>query len=62
MGGALAAPVTAFAYGRFGWPGVIWSLIAVTAVVLVLALARQDPDRAQREQADARFGPTGAPG
>jgi len=62
VGGALAAPVTAFAYGRFGWPGVIWSLIAVTAVVLVLALARQDPDRAQREQADARFGPTGAPG
>lgn len=62
VGGALAAPVTAFAYGRLGWPGVIWSLVAVTAVVLVLALARQDPDRAQREQAETGFAPTGAPG
>ena len=62
VGGALAAPITAYFYGRFGWPGVIWPLVAVTAVVLVLALARQDADRAQGEQPDAGPAPTGAPG
>jgi YNFM family putative membrane transporter len=62
VGGALAAPITAYFYGRFGWPGVIWPLVTVTAVVLLLALARQDPDRPQGEQADARLAPTGAPG
>jgi MFS transporter, YNFM family, putative membrane transport protein len=62
IGGAVAAPVVAFTYGRFGWAGVIWPLVAVTAVVLVLALARQQPDRAQGEQADGGPLPAGTPG
>jgi len=62
VGGALAAPITAYLYGRFGWPGVIWPLVAVTGVVLVLALARQDPDRPQGQEPEAGLSPAGAPG
>lgn len=40
IGGAVSAPVCAFGYGRFGWPGAVGPLVGVTAVVLVLALLR----------------------
>lgn len=62
VGGAVAAPLVAFTYSRFGWPGVIWPLVAVTAVVLVLALARQQPDGAQGEQPEGGPAPAGTPG
>jgi MFS transporter, YNFM family, putative membrane transport protein len=62
LGGAAAAPICAYGYGRFGWPGVVIPLVAVTAAVLVLALARQEPDGAQRQQVDARVPPPGAAG
>ncbi len=62
VGGALAAPICAYGYGRFGWPGVIAPLVLATSVVLLLALARQQPDRRQIQQADPRIPPAGAAG
>lgn len=62
VGGALAAPVCAYGYGRFGWPGVVGPLVLVTAVVLLLALARQQPDRAQGQEPDLGIPPAGVAG
>jgi YNFM family putative membrane transporter len=62
VGGAAAAPICAYGYGRFGWAGVVVPLVAVTAAVLLLALARQEPDRTQRQQVDAGISPAGAAG
>ena len=62
VGGAAAAPICAYGYGRFGWPGVILPVTIVTAAVLVLAIARQQPDRAERQQPEAGIPPAGAPG
>ena len=57
VGGAVSAPICAYGYSRFGWPGVIIPLVAVTAVVLVLALARKQPDRPHRQHLEPGIPP-----
>lgn len=62
VGGAAAAPICAYGYSRFDWPGVIVPLVAVMAVVLVLALARKQPDRPQRQQLEPGLPPASPAG
>jgi MFS transporter, YNFM family, putative membrane transport protein len=62
VGGAAAAPLTAFTFQRWGWPGVILPLAAAWALVGLLALARKQPDRPQREQPQAGLPPPGGAG
>ncbi len=62
VGGAAAAPLTAASYLRWGWAGVILPLCAATLVVALLALARKDADRAERQHLDPRIPPAGGLG
>ena len=62
IGGAVAAPLTAYTFQRWGWPGVIAPLAAAWALVGLLALARQQPDRPQRQQPERGALPPGVTG
>lgn len=62
VGGAAAAPLTAAAFLRWGWPGVVLPLCAATVVVALLAAARHDPDRAEGQQLETDVPPAGGLG
>jgi YNFM family putative membrane transporter len=62
VGGAAAAPLTAYTFQRWGWAGVILPLAGAWSLVGLLALARKQPDRPERQQPDRRVVPPGATG
>jgi YNFM family putative membrane transporter len=62
IGGAAAAPLTAYAFQRWGWPGVILCLAGAWSLVGLLALARKQPDRPERQEPDRGVVPPGATG
>lgn len=62
IGGAAAAPLTAATFQRWGWAGAVLPLAAAWALVALLAVARQEPDRAQRQEADRGLPPAGVAG
>jgi YNFM family putative membrane transporter len=62
VGGAVSAPLCAYTFQRWGWPGVIAPLVAVWLVLLLLAVARQQPDRPQGQQPHLDVTPAGSPG
>jgi YNFM family putative membrane transporter len=61
-GGALAAPLMAATYQRWGWPGVILPLAASWLGVAILAATRKQPDRAQGQREQLGAGPAGSLG
>lgn len=62
VGGAAAAPLTAYTYQRWGWPGVVLPLAGAWTLVGLLAIARQQPDRPQGAEPDRGLVPPGATG
>lgn len=62
VGGAAAAPVCAYGFQVAGWSGVILPCLAVTVVVLLLAVTRQQPDRAQGQETESGIAPAGGAG
>ena len=62
LGGALAAPLMAAVYQRFGWAALILSLCGAWVVVAVLAAARKDPDRPEGQRPKADLAPAGTLG
>lgn len=59
VGGASAAPLLAASYIRFGWPGVVLPLCAATLVVAMLALARKQTNRGERQELEPYAAPPG---
>ncbi len=62
VGGAAGAPLCAYTYQLWGWPGVILPLVAAWLAVALLAVTRQQPDRAQGQEPDLDVAPSGPPG
>jgi YNFM family putative membrane transporter len=62
VGGAASAPISAAAYRAWGWSATVLMLSGAWAGVALLAAARHQPDRAQREAAIANVPPAGGLG
>ncbi len=62
VGGAVAAPLMAATYLRWGWAGVVLPLCLTTLIVGLLAAARQQADGPQSQQLDPRLNPARPPG